>query len=432
VIGLILGSASPLLLVLIQLIPTMSPWWYYGFQASTGIVNWFAIALSALSDVLPAQYRAPGVGILLAASYLGFSLSPIFAFFLNPFWLSMISVTVIGIGLISTILFVPETLPPSVAQSTKERRHANTMREMEDLLEEQERFLASSSSSVSPSLSFCFRRWYYDYFLYYGRPIFRFLCRPFREMAILNRNTFLRLISTLAFFSGMVSSGDSIFVIYYLQEQLAFTTQDLSTLYLIMGILGLLVQGLLLKPVNDLLGEKWVVALAFLVGAIDNVMIGLAKNKGTIYVAVALSSLTGMAFPTISAMKANNVAITEQGQIQGALYSLQALASGSGPVVLRFVYSQCKDSVFGPGSMFLFAGCLYMVAVVVACILPSDQAISRRDGNDIDDHNGDERGDDEGAGLMDYDELVSSSSSCDGGDDIRDDGDNSSLCGSVL
>mmetsp|Transcript_1108 Transcript_1108/g.1989 ORF Transcript_1108/g.1989 Transcript_1108/m.1989 type:complete len:267 (-) Transcript_1108:2796-3596(-) len=197
-------------------------------------------------------------------------------------------------------------------------------------------------------------------------------------MAILNRNSFFRLISLLAFFSGMVASGDQVLLIYYLEERLGFTTQDVSVMFLIMGITGLLAQAVLLKPINDLLGEKRVVALAFFCGAIDNAMYGLAKHKGTVYAAVAVAGLTGMAFPTISAIKANNVHETEQGRIQGALYSLQALAAGLGPVALKFVYSQTKDGPLGPGSMFLFASGLYLVAVVIACSLPSDKANARR------------------------------------------------------
>jgi hypothetical protein len=63
----------------------------------------------------------------------------------------------------------------------------------------------------------------------------------------------------------------------------------------------------LLKPLNDCAEEKMVVAICFFIGAIDNTMYGLAQNKSTVYAAVALSALTGMAFPTISAIKANNV-----------------------------------------------------------------------------------------------------------------------------
>lgn len=190
----------------------------------------------------------------------------------------------------------------------------------------------------------------------YSRRSVRFFSRPFREMAILNRDVFFRLISILAFFSGMVSSGDQVLLVYYLEERLNFSTSDISVMFFIMGIMGLLAQGVLLKPLNDWLGEKWVIAVCFFVGAVDNTMYGLASNKATIYSAVALSALTGMAFPTISAIKANNVKVTEQGRIQGALYSLQALASGIGPVVLRMMYSNFRDTPIGPGAMFVFAG----------------------------------------------------------------------------
>jgi len=64
---------------------------------------------------------------------------------------------------------------------------------------------------------------------------------------------------------------------------------------------------------------------------------------------------------------------SEQGRIQGALYSLSALASGLGPVVMRFVYHYTKDMhgrILGPGTMFLVASCLYLVAIYAAYLLP--------------------------------------------------------------
>ena len=69
---------------------------------------------------------------------------------------------------------------------------------------------------------------------------------------------------------------------------------------------------------------------------------------------------------------------SEQGRIQGALYSLQALASGIGPVILRYVQHISQDSFMGPGAMFIFAGGLYLVAVVTACLLPKEKANSQK------------------------------------------------------
>jgi len=183
----------------------------------------------------------------------------------------------------------------------------------------------------------------------------------------------------------MVSSGDQLLLVYYLEEQLGFTDKDVSTMFLIIGIMGMMAQGILLKPLNECIGEKMVVALCFFIGAVDNTMYGIATNKGTIFAAVALSAFTGMAFPTISAIKSNNVDVSEQGRIQGALYSLQALASGVGPVALRYVSKITKDGPLGPGSMFVFAGGLYLCAVAAACALPKELADSRGRGDQDDD-----------------------------------------------
>jgi DHA1 family tetracycline resistance protein-like MFS transporter len=366
----------------------MSPWWYYAIHASTGLVHWIAVALSTLADVLPQKFRAPGIGLLLSGFLLGFSLAPILAFGLTKFQLSVWSLVAVGIGLGLSVTCVPETLPPEVAAETKRQRELEALRqEDEEDLEEDEGYPATPQQSRIRMPKYALR-------------ILRFLQRPIREMAILNRDTFFRLISLLAFFSGMVSSGDQVLLVYYLEERLAFTTQDISVVFLIMGITGLFAQAVLLKPLNDLLGEKWVVAACFALGAVDNIMYGLARNKGTIYAAVALSAFTGMAFPTISAIKANNVAATEQGRIQGALYSLSALASGVGPVVLRTVYQAVKSTAVGPGAMFVFAGCLYWIAVAVACALPPERANAQRASDDLSDDawEGDNNGAEDDAG----------------------------------
>lgn len=180
---------------------------------------------------------------------------------------------------------------------------------------------------------------------------------------------------------------------YYLEERLVFGDQDVATLFLIMGLLGILVQGFLLKLFNDCLGERRVVVLSFGLGMVTNLLYGIGRTKSAIFVAVAIGAFSGMAFPSISAIKSNNVvrffcfheqtssatvqlaiqAPSEQGRIQGALSALQSLASGIGPVGMRFVYQFSKDGstrLWGPGTMFVAAASLYLIAVCFACALP--------------------------------------------------------------
>lgn len=78
-------------------------------------------------------------------------------------------------------------------------------------------------------------------------------------------------------------------------------------MFLIMGLLGIFVQGFVLKFFNDCLGERKVVIFAFTLGTVTNLAYGLANKKSIVFVGVAISAFVGMAFPTISAIKSNNV-----------------------------------------------------------------------------------------------------------------------------
>lgn len=336
-LGVFLSLFSPLTLVWIQLDQSVSPNWYYAAGVMTGLVNWVTVALSSLSDVMPQKWRAPSFGLLIAGFSLGFAMAPTLAMLLGHLRTSILALILVTIGFVVTVFSFPETLPPSQAAEARMVREA--------MVEGLDR----------------------------NAKIWWNVRRPFFELSILNRNRLFRLLSALAFFSGLVSSGDRTLIIYYIEERLGFNDKDVALMFFIMGILGIFVQGVVLKVLNDAIGERFIVTLCFALGSLHNVLYGLAKNKATIFVAVAISSFGAMSFPTISAIKSNNVEPSEQGRIQGALYSLSAVASALGPVTLRSVYHYTKDGAFlGPGSMFIVAAGLYLIAVYCAYLLPPE------------------------------------------------------------
>ena len=72
---------------------------------------------------------------------------------------------------------------------------------------------------------------------------------------------------------------------------------------------------------------------------------------------------------------------SEQGRIQGALYSLKALGAAVGPLLLRCIDHFTKNiALFGPGTMFVVASGLYAVAVFYAWDLP-DKGVSTKKRN---------------------------------------------------
>jgi len=343
-LGQFLSLLGPLCLVLLQLFDTMSPNWYYACSACTGFVNWIAIALSTLSDIVPPKWRAASFGLLLAGFSCGFAFSPILALTLSHLGVSILSFSMLGGGFFFTLFCLPETLTPEIAQRAARDRNSIIVHN-------------------EPTCGKVKRR----------------MMRPLRELSILNRNQLFRLLATLSFFSGIVSSADQSLLIYYLEDRLRFNDKDISLLFVILGSLGILVQGVFLRPLNELMGEKSLLIFAFSCQTIVNLVYGFATVKAAVFMAVGLGSFGGLAFPTISAMKSYNVEEHEQGRIQGALYSVSSLASAVGPVSLRFIYYQTKGSTFpGPGSMFVFAAFLELIASLIACALPKDQTDSRK------------------------------------------------------
>jgi DHA1 family tetracycline resistance protein-like MFS transporter len=351
----------------------MSPTWYYVASGCTGLVNWIAVALSALADVLSPNFRAPGFGLLLASFSLGFALSPMLGAIFNHMQVSVVCCSILSVAWLSTVCCLPETLPPEAAAEAA-RVHA-------------------AQQAVDPTL------W---------EATWNVLIRPFRELSILNRNNLFRLLSALAFFSGMVGTADRTLLLYYVEERLSFNEHDVAIMFMLSGVLGILVQGVLIKPFNECFGERYVIVIAFvsfelphenivrthlshvfpqLFGAAQNFLVGIARNKLTIFISTVVASFCGMSFPTISSIKSMNVKESEQGRIQGALFSVQALAAGAGPMVLRAIYHYTKDDT--PGAMFIAAAGLYLVAAGFGWALPPEKAnssarLSRRDYEELD------------------------------------------------
>jgi MFS transporter, DHA1 family, tetracycline resistance protein len=271
ILGMSFSCLAPLGLLWVMVSPDASPWWYYLAHASNCLVSWTAVCISAMSDVMPPEWRAPSVGLVMAGIMLGISISPSMALLADPIHMAWLSVVLTFGALAVSICFFPETLPPHVREEARKRSEAEYV---------ERTFMGKLTWSVT---------------------------RPFRELSILNRNSFFRLLSCLGFFSGMVSSGDRTLLVYYVEERLAFDASDVAYMFLLVGGMGFLTQILILKPANDLIGERWLITSCFIVSVIQNLLYGLATEKSMIYASAAIGALTTMAYPTISAVKANNV-----------------------------------------------------------------------------------------------------------------------------
>jgi len=371
--GIGLNLLVPLALVLIQLYPMMNPAWFYAANISSSFINFTTISLSAISDVVPHRWRASCFGLLLSGFFVGFAIGPVLAIPFSHFKVSLISLGMSVCAFLYGLLCLPETLPAATSERTRRERQEAAEREVAAVLSPYEDTVLPLDERddplhAAPKIKHLFLR--------RRTQVSRILLRPFRELLILNRSNFFRILSLLAFFSGISSSGDQTLLLYYAEQRFQFSDTDVASLFMMFGLFGIFMQTFVLNGLTRCCGEKAVVVVAFIFGAIHNCVYAFGNEKKWVFVGAALGTVCFMAFPTISAIKSNNVDEREQGQIQGALYAVSSLASALGPGLLRLAYQRTKDTAY-PGAFFLIAATFYLGATACATTLPKDRANSK-------------------------------------------------------
>jgi DHA1 family tetracycline resistance protein-like MFS transporter len=136
------------------------------------------------------------------------------------------------------------------------------------------------------------------------------------------------------------------------------------------GIGSMVVQGLLIRPALQRLGERRTLLLGLVFGTIGFGLSGLAPSPPLFWLSLVFSSLWGLAGPAAMGLMAARVGPSEQGQLQGANNSLRAISELLGPSMftLVFAYFISTGKGFGlPGAPFVLAA-LFLVASLALAV----------------------------------------------------------------
>ena len=77
-----------------------------------------------------------------------------------------------------------------------------------------------------------------------------------------------------------------------------------------------------------------------------------------LYAGIAVSALQGLVFPCLQGLMSGDVSPSEQGELQGSVTSMQALASILGPPLMTTTFAAFSGgsaSVYFPGAPFLLS-----------------------------------------------------------------------------
>lgn len=119
-----------------------------------------------------------------------------------------------------------------------------------------------------------------------------------------------------------------------------------------------LVQGLLIRPVTARLGRRQTVLFGVFISAVSFACMGLVHNGLWAIVLIPISCLSGLVMPALRAELSDRVPDTQQGELQGLMASLHALAMIAAP----FVYSRVFALTTGDEALWTWPGAVFAIA----------------------------------------------------------------------
>ncbi|MEQ1875161.1 MAG: TCR/Tet family MFS transporter [Bdellovibrionia bacterium] len=305
--------------ILMALAPTLS-WLFVGRIISGITTASISTAGAYIADVTPAEKRASSFGMLGAAFGLGFVLGPALGGFLGnvdprlPFWVAA------GMSLANALygtFVLPESLP--VEKRTK----------------------------------FSWRR-----------------ANPVGALKLLRSHPQLLGLAAVSFLSALAHTVLPSTAVLYTDYRYKWDAQTVGLLLAGVGVCSMIVSGTLVKPIVAKIGARNALMMGFCFGALGFTVYGWAPTGFLYCFGVPLMALWGVGMPAAQALMISHVGPTQQGQLQGALSSLQGIAGMIGPGMFTVTFSTFirHEQWHMPGAPFYLAAFFLAMAVVMAFI----------------------------------------------------------------
>lgn len=134
------------------------------------------------------------------------------------------------------------------------------------------------------------------------------------------------------------------------------------------GIMIAIVQGGLIRPIIRILGERGTVIYGHGFDILAFIAIALIANGTIVLALVPLAALAAVITPALQGIMSKAVGANQQGELQGALVSIGALATILSPLLMTatFAHFTAEDApLYLPGAPFLLSALLVAVGLVV-------------------------------------------------------------------
>jgi DHA1 family tetracycline resistance protein-like MFS transporter len=299
--------------------PTL--WWLFVGRVLNGMTaSSFATAGAYLADVTPPERRAKSFGMLGSAFSFGFLLGPTLGGFLGQHDIRLPFLVAAGLTAVNWLygLFIlPESLP-------RERR---------------------------------LRRYEWA------------RANPLGSLQLLRSQAGLLALACVAFLFQLAQIVLPQVFVLYATYRYHWSLATLGLAFPITGIMGVIVQMFLVGPAVGRFGERRVVLIGTVAGAAGFAWYGSAATGWAYFIGAPLFAFSGFILPGLQGLMTQRVPANQQGQLQGAVQSLQGVAGIIGPVLFgeTFAWSIRNDAnLHMPGLAIYVSSGLLALAFLLA------------------------------------------------------------------
>jgi MFS transporter, DHA1 family, tetracycline resistance protein len=310
--------------IIMALAPNLT--WLFIGRILTGITAAsFSTASAYIADVTPPDKRSAAFGLFGAAFGLGFILGPAMGGFLGdfnlrlPFW---VAAALTAANALYGYFVLPESLP----------------------LDKRSPFRWSRANPIG-SLN---------------------LLRSFHGLLPMAIILFTYQLSHNVF--------SSVFVLYT-DERFHWTPGMVGAALSLVGILNFIVQGILIRPAVEWVGERMLVYVGLTGGILGFIAYAFVTTGPLFLLSTVIFALMGFFSASLQGLMSKGIDPSRQGQLSGATSSLNGIAGMIGPTLFSTVFKhtiQPDKPWYWPGAPFaLAAACLTLGLVIAVLRIPA-------------------------------------------------------------
>jgi DHA1 family tetracycline resistance protein-like MFS transporter len=137
------------------------------------------------------------------------------------------------------------------------------------------------------------------------------------------------------------------------------------------GFTMALAQAFVTRRLIPAIGERRAILVGLSIGFFGFLGNALVPHGWMIYAVLSIAALQGLVFPSMNATLSRSVSASEQGELQGAVASLQSMAAIIGPPMLTAAlarFTRADAAVRFPGAAFAMAAAFTLGAITIVTV----------------------------------------------------------------